>query len=184
MLADPEALPALATIGAGEDLTRGAGEDGLGAIDADRRIMDIGIVQSTGDARPALSAVRAAPHAIDLDTRPYETMVRRINGQCRNPRDTHIRAFFGHVDPEFFPVPPAVVRSEERRRAGAREDDLRIGRIEGHFPHMKRVHWRIEPLETLPAIFAEVNAVIGAGQDGARPFWMNREPEHPAFGPK
>src|SRR5207344_3092885 len=75
MLADPQTSPTLAAIGAGKDLARGAGQHCLGAIDADRRIVDVGVVDP-GDPRPAFSAVTAAPHAVDFDARPYHPVVR------------------------------------------------------------------------------------------------------------
>src|SRR5438552_7418996 len=116
MFADAQPTPALAAVGAGEDLARSAGEHGAAAIGNDRRIVDVGIVEPTCDARPAFAAVAAAPYAINLDASPDNTMIRRIDGQRRHPRNPDVRAFFGHVGPQLLPMPPAIGSSVERRR--------------------------------------------------------------------
>src|SRR5204862_6614337 len=78
MLADPQTSPALAAIRAGKDLARGTGQHCLGAIDADRRVVDVGVVDP-GDPCPAFAAVTAATHAVDFDAGPYHPVVRRID---------------------------------------------------------------------------------------------------------
>src|SRR6516165_8507414 len=97
MLADPQPLPALTTVGAGKDLPRRAGQHGFAAVDADRRVVDVGIVEPTSDPRPVLATIAAAPHAVDLDTRPHHAVIRWIHAQRRHPRDANVRAYFGHV---------------------------------------------------------------------------------------
>src|SRR5215469_6091015 len=108
MLADPQTLPALTAIGAREDLPRGAGQHGFGAIVADRRVMDVGIIEPAGDPRPALAAIAAAPYPVDLDPRPHDAVVRRVDAQRRHSRNADVRAFFGHVGAELLPMSPAV----------------------------------------------------------------------------
>src|SRR5215467_2311409 len=111
-------------------------------------------------------------------------MVRRIDGQSRHARNAHVRAFFRHLGRELVPMPPAIARPKQRSRPRAGENDRGVCRVEGHLPDMERVHRRVEPLELPAAVLAEVNAVIGAGQDRPRLSRMNREPEYAAFGPK
>src|SRR5712691_8979138 len=50
-----QALPALACVGAGEDLTRSGGEDRLGLAPPDRDAVDVRVAQPTGDGRPGIS---------------------------------------------------------------------------------------------------------------------------------
>src|SRR5262249_21978845 len=121
---------------------------------------------------------------VDFDTCPDHAVIRGIDGQRSYPRDAHIGAFFGDVGRQLVPVPPAVARPEQRRRAGAGEDDVRVRWIESHLPDVEGVHRRFETLEVLAAIFAAVDAIIRAGQNGARLSRVNRKSEHPAFGPK
>src|SRR5438552_8385095 len=70
MLADPQTSPALAAIRARKDFARGAGQDRLGAVYANRRVVDVRVVDP-GDPRPAFSAVTAATHAVDFDAGPH-----------------------------------------------------------------------------------------------------------------
>ncbi len=184
MLADAQAAPALAAVGAGEDLAGGAGQHGLGPVDTDRRIVDVGIIEAAGDARPGFPAVAAAPYPIDLDARPYGPMVGGIHRQRGHPRDPHIRAFLGHIGVQLVPMSPSVGRPEQRRRPGAGKDDFRVHRIKRDFPHRERVHRRVEPLEALAAVLAAVNPVIGAGEHRARLARVNGKPEYPAFRPQ
>src|SRR4029077_9086916 len=54
MLADTPTAPALAAVGAGEDLARRAGEHCALAIGNDRGVVDIGVIEPARDAGPAL----------------------------------------------------------------------------------------------------------------------------------
>src|SRR5271156_1506659 len=90
MLAYPQTSPTLTAIRTGKDLARGTGQHRLGAIDADRRVVDIGVVDP-GDPRPAFSAVTAETHAVDFDAGPYHPVVRGIDGQRGHPRNADIR---------------------------------------------------------------------------------------------
>src|SRR6516165_4946248 len=183
MLADPQAPPTLACVGARENLARGAGQHGFGAIDADRRVVNVGVVDPR-DPRPGFTAVVAATHAVDFDAGPHHAVVRRVDRQRRHPWNANIWALFGHLGPQLVPMPSAVARAEKGCRPGARENDLGVDRIERDLPDMQRIHWRIEPLEALPAILAAVDPVIRAGEYGARLFGVNRKPEDPALGPQ
>jgi hypothetical protein len=49
---------------------------------------------------------------------------------------------------------------------------------------VQSIHWRVEPLEVLPAVLASVDAVIGSGQNGSGLFRVDRQAEHTAFGPQ
>src|ERR1700680_341445 len=97
MFTDSQAAPALTAISAGEDFARGAGQHGLGAVDHDRRVVDVGIAEPASHPRPALAAVAAAPNPVDLNTSPDDAVVRGVHGQCRHPGYPHIGAFFGHL---------------------------------------------------------------------------------------
>src|SRR5215470_14051986 len=163
-------LPALPAIGAREDLPRRAGEHGLRTIDADRRVVNVGVAEPTGDARPALTAVTTAPHPVDLHTRPHDAVIQRVDGQRRHPRDAYVRTFFGHLGPELLPMSAAIGRAEERRRPRAGKDRLRVRRVVSDLPDVERIHRRVEMLEMLAPVLAAVDAVIGAGEDGPRLF--------------
>src|SRR5262249_35163352 len=139
ILADPEALPVLAAVGAREDLARGARKHGFAAVDHDSCVVDVG-VSDAGDPRPGLAAVAAAAHSVDFDARPNRAVIRRMAGQRGTPRDAAIWAFFGHFRRELVPTTAAVARAEEGRRPRASEDDLRIGRIERDLPDVQRIH--------------------------------------------
>src|SRR5215469_13551493 len=184
MLAYSQPAPALTAIAAGKDLPRGTGEHDLAAIDHDRRIMDVGIVEPACDARPALPAVSAAAHTVHLDTSPHHPMVRGIHGQRRHPRYADVRAFIGQLDPKLLPMLPAVGRSEQRRGPRASKDDARIRRIESDLPNVKRIHRRIHSLEMLAAVLAAIDAVIRTGQQRPGFLRMGREAKNAAFGPQ
>src|SRR6516164_2432551 len=184
MLAYSQPAPALTAIVASKDLPRGTGEHGLAAIDHDRSIMDVGIVEPACDACPALPAVSAAPHTVHLDTSPHHPMVGRIHGQRRHPRYADVRAFIGQLDPKLLPMLSAVRRSEQRRGPRASEDDARIRRIESDLPDVKRIHRRIHSIEMLAAVLAAIDAVIRPGQQHPGFRRMDREAEYAAFGPQ
>src|SRR5271156_4504858 len=183
MLADPQTSPALAAIRAGKDLARGTGQHCLGAIYADRRVVDVGVVDP-GDPRPAFSAVTAATYAVDFHPGPYHPVVRGIDRQRRHSRNADIRALLRHIGPELVPMASTVGRSKERRWPSSCEDGLGVRRIESDFPHVHSVHRRVEPLEVLPAVLAAVDAVICSGQHGPRLLRVYCEAEHAAFGPQ
>src|SRR5262249_52449569 len=137
-----------------------------------------------GDPCPALSAVAAAPHTVDLHTRPDHAVVRRVDGQRGYPRNADIWALLGHVGAKLLPMLAAVGRSVQSRRPGAGEDDIWVGRVISDLPHMQRIHRRVEPLEMLATILALVDPVIGAGEHGARLIRMGCEPEDAALRPQ
>src|SRR6516165_12200009 len=107
MLADPQALPALATIGTGKDLARRAGEHRFGAVDADGGVVDVGVCDAS-DSSPPFPTVLAAAHAVHLDAGPYQAVVRGVDRQRRHARDPHIRTLFGHLGVELSPRAPTI----------------------------------------------------------------------------
>src|SRR5215467_10855659 len=121
MFADIQASPTLPAIGAGKDFARGAGQDRLGAIDADRRIVDVG-VSDPGYPRPGFAAIATAPYPVDFDTGPHHPVIRRIYSQRGDPRDSHVGAFLGHIGAELVPVGSAVDRPKECGRPSPGED--------------------------------------------------------------
>src|SRR6202030_1255714 len=67
-----------AAIRAGKDLARGTGQHCLGAVDADRRVVDVGVVDP-GDPLPGFAAVTAATpaHTIRWSDGPTVSAVTR-----------------------------------------------------------------------------------------------------------
>jgi hypothetical protein len=173
MLADAQALPALAGVGAGKDFAGGAGQHRLGLGRPDRHIVDVGIVQPAGDAGPGLSTVEAPAHAIHLDARPHDVMIRGVNGQGGHPRDAHVGALLGHLNRELLPMLSTVTGAKERRGAGAGEDDVRIRRVEGDLPDVQRVHGGVQSLKARSLIPAAVDPVISASIDNLWLFGMD-----------
>src|SRR5439155_333311 len=184
LLADPEPYPVLAAVVAREDLARRRGQHGRPAIDDDPDVVDVGIVDAAGNAPPAIAAIGAVQHAVDLDPSPHIAVVGRIDGQRRDARDAHIRAFLGDRRRQFLPAAPAILRAEQRRRPGSGEDDVGIDRIDRDLPNVEPVHRRVEPLEALAAIAALVDAVIGTGEHRARLMRMHTQPEDAALAPQ
>src|SRR5205807_9614103 len=85
---------------------------------------------------------------------------------------------------QLLPAAAAVLRAEQGRRPGPGEDRVGFERVERDLPHIEPVHRRVEPLEALPAIAALVDAVIRAGEDGARLMRMHGQAEDPALTPQ
>src|SRR5262245_37894449 len=184
VLGHSEALPALARVGAREDLAGRARQHRLGLADADGDVVNVGVFQPARDAAPGLAAIETAADAVDLDARPDDTMVRRVDGERRDPRDSYVLALFGHVDRELLPALSGVARAEERRRPRAGEDRVGIHGVDGDLPDMHRVHRRIETLETHASILTAVDPVVRAGIEDLCLRRMDGEAEHTALVPQ
>src|SRR5712692_1615826 len=158
-----QALPALTRVGAGEDLTRGRGENHLGLAPTDCYAVDVRVAQPTGDGRPGLPAIQAPAHPIHLDARPDGPVVLRVHHERGHPGDDHRRALFGQFHGQLFPPLAAVLGAEHRRRFGPGKDGPRLGRINGQGPGVHGVHRRVQSFPTRPAVLTTIHPRVGAG---------------------
>src|SRR5690242_6083873 len=155
--ADPESLPACSAVAALEDFVRGRRQNAGAAIHEDPDIVNVGIRNAGADALPAVAAIDAAADSVHLDPGPDDAVIARIDAERRDPRDTDIRAFLGHLSRQLLPATPAVFGAEQRRWAGSGEDRIGLDGIDRDLPDMQFVHRRCEAIECLSAVAAPIN---------------------------
>src|SRR5581483_2194840 len=134
----------------------------------DRCGMPIWICDGSVEALPGLTPILAAPHAIHLDARPQLQRLGRIDGDVRDARCAHIRAFGGNVDGQLLPTRAIVVASEDSGYggcAGADEHHTLVGWMKRHPPYMLLADGTAEPGPVSAGILASQDAAVGASPE-------------------
>src|SRR5262249_31690441 len=114
------------------------------------------------------AAVPAITDAVHLEPDPHVAVVGGIDRDAGRARDTDVRAIVGDLDGEPRPALGPVGRAEDARRArraGAREHDGGVGRIDGHAPDHRALHRVVEQPPLPAAVVAPVETEIGPGID-------------------
>src|SRR5215471_7721528 len=180
----PQGLPALALVGAGENLPWCTDEDRRGSPTADRNAVDVRIIELFHDfARrhcsaggfPGLATVQTAAYAVHFRTGPHRPVVVRVYRHRKLLWEAYVGALVGKLGLEVLPRLPTIARAKDRAWACPCEDGIGLHRVKRHRPDGLAAEGRGDGLESNPTIIAAVDAVVRTREDHIGVLWVGGE---------
>ena len=167
-----QGTPALAEVGAGENLLGGAGDYHRRSATGHHDVVDVGVPDALADVglahgggadgRPAVAAVEAATHSVDLDARPDDAAVVGVDHQSRGPGLADVGAALGQGHVHLLPSAPSIAGAEEGAGAAARHNRVGVAGVHGDGPHLVVVQGAFQLAEADGAVIAAEDALLGA----------------------